>query len=302
MPKRSNLFQEVVALLQVIHAEDARVVESEMLVDNQTGARREVDICIHVRAARQEVLISLECSSWKRVREVGWVEQQIAKHERLPTNKLILVSSSGFTPEAVNVARMHNVTVLTPKEITSSLGDEITDVLKTLWVKTIHVRPSGLRVVVEKTASLPEVMMDANSELIFFNGDGSEWGTTEKVVERVVRIMLDERRGELAAEPGVKTHGTFEIDRPKEDRERDFYLLFKGVEPPALRRVRNIEIEAEIEMEVVSMPMKTQEMGGHAYAFGSAKTTLYDILVVTTDLDQHAVDYSGKFAARIKSI
>ena len=66
------------------------------------GATREVDICIRSKVLGHEVLIGVECRmSGSRKQTVEWVEAMHGKHSHLPTNKVVLVSSTGFTKNAL---------------------------------------------------------------------------------------------------------------------------------------------------------------------------------------------------------
>ena len=107
MPKRTNDFQRLVYLVRVNLADGAIVTESKMLEDRATGTMREVDVCIEGSVGGQNVIVSVECRDHQRVADVTWVEQLKVKHDRLPTNALILASRAGFTPEAREVARLY---------------------------------------------------------------------------------------------------------------------------------------------------------------------------------------------------
>ncbi len=100
MPKRSNPFQQVVKLLHEQFSDGGVVTESKQLPDSRTGNLCEVDIVIEVKVADYPVIISVECTDHKRPATVEWVREMWAKHSDLPTNKLILVSRSGFSQEA----------------------------------------------------------------------------------------------------------------------------------------------------------------------------------------------------------
>jgi hypothetical protein len=63
MPRRTNVFQEVVAIIHEHMAEGATVEESAMLVNRATGHKREVDVVIRTNAATQEVVIGIEATS-----------------------------------------------------------------------------------------------------------------------------------------------------------------------------------------------------------------------------------------------
>jgi len=76
------------------------VTESKFLQDPLVG-EREVDIVVEAEADGDPVVISLEVNERGRAAPVDWVEQQIEKHRRLPTNKLVLVSRAGFSRKAL---------------------------------------------------------------------------------------------------------------------------------------------------------------------------------------------------------
>lgn len=59
--------------------------------------------------------IGVECIGRGRKATIEWVEQMLQKHEHL-TNRLVLVSQTGFTPDAIQMAREHGVETLTLAE------------------------------------------------------------------------------------------------------------------------------------------------------------------------------------------
>ena len=127
MPKRSNPFQQLIRLFhEQLHAPHA-VVESEMLLNRISGRRREVDVVIHLDIGGLKFITSVECRDRKRPASIGWVEEMYAKHQNLPTNKLILVSSSGFTEQAEIEAKRYDFIPLT-----------ITDAEKVDWTEYVH--------------------------------------------------------------------------------------------------------------------------------------------------------------------
>jgi hypothetical protein len=109
VPKRTNAFQTVVFMIQSHIAGRAKVAESAELTDLVTGESREVDVCIETQVAGRQIIVSIECRDQARKQAMGWVEEMYAKHSRLPTDHLVLVSSSGFTPNALTVARSYNI-------------------------------------------------------------------------------------------------------------------------------------------------------------------------------------------------
>jgi len=101
MPKRTTPFQMVVHFVRKHLAKPGvTVTESKLLHDVVLGADREVDVVVEGEFDGDPVVTSVEVIERKRPASVDWVEQQIAKHRHLPTNRLVLVSKSGFSENA----------------------------------------------------------------------------------------------------------------------------------------------------------------------------------------------------------
>jgi hypothetical protein len=78
----------------------------------------EVDVVVESTVGGDQVIISVEGVDHKRPANMLWVEQQIKKHEHMPTNTLALVSWSSFTPNAHKVVEAQGgwVTAVTPEQ------------------------------------------------------------------------------------------------------------------------------------------------------------------------------------------
>jgi hypothetical protein len=109
MPRRSTLIQRVVFQLQRQIFNAGAVEESAMLEDSLTETVREVDIVIRTKVAKLPLTIAIECTEGKRLATVEWVEQMHAKHLSLPTDKLVLVSASGFSKAAQQKASLFKI-------------------------------------------------------------------------------------------------------------------------------------------------------------------------------------------------
>jgi hypothetical protein len=111
VPKRTNLFQEVVEILHRHMAVDATVEASALLTSRGTGTLREVDVVIRAKQAGHEVIVSVEAMARSRKADRKWVDEMVGKHADLPTSKLVLVSEKGFTKDARArelIARTHS--------------------------------------------------------------------------------------------------------------------------------------------------------------------------------------------------
>ncbi len=125
MPRRTNAFQTVIFMIKSHVAGNATVTESAELTDLVTGEKREVDVCIETNVAGHPVVIGIECRDHTRKQTVTWIDEMHAKHSRLPTDHLVLVSSSGFTPQAVKAARSLNIETVVPEELTEDRAADL---------------------------------------------------------------------------------------------------------------------------------------------------------------------------------
>ena len=153
MPKRSNEFQRLVYLVRVNLAEGAPVTESKMLPDRQTGSEREVDVCIEGTVGGFPVKVCVECIDHARKADVTWVDTMKAKHERLPTNALILASRRGFTAEARKVAVQYGIEAISLQEVEQVAFPSLLGTGSSLWTKTVTI--TAQKVVVRASCQQP---------------------------------------------------------------------------------------------------------------------------------------------------
>jgi hypothetical protein len=104
MPKRTNALQKAIKLVEKHKGNFLKLRESAILPDRDAGIGREVDIVLEGEINGHSITVSIEVRDRKRPADTPWVEEMISKHNSLPTDKLILVSSSGFTKSAQNKA------------------------------------------------------------------------------------------------------------------------------------------------------------------------------------------------------
>jgi len=141
MPKRHNIFQDLMAAIHQQLVSPCVVVESEMLRDPTSGQDREVDLVIRSNIGGCEVVISVECTDRKRPVPVEWVEQMCCKHRDLPTNKLVLVSKSGYTATAHAKALASGVEPLSLDTARQVIWAKYVDRCSKLLFVAIHTVP-----------------------------------------------------------------------------------------------------------------------------------------------------------------
>ena len=189
-PAKSNEFQRLVYFIQLHLAGDSTVTESDMLIDSHTGRPREVDVTVRGTVAGREILLSIECRDRKRPEDVTWIEQEHAKHSRLPTSLLVLVSSSGFTDQARVVARLHGIQLVVPGQLEDdeNAAREVVGKLGSLWAKRSDLTITGVEIAV-KDAADPDRVINAFTLLSDDLSDeaGNVVGTLKEFADSIVR-------------------------------------------------------------------------------------------------------------------
>ncbi|MBL9146573.1 MAG: hypothetical protein JNM99_23025 [Verrucomicrobiaceae bacterium] len=115
-----------------------------MLTDRITGTKREVDVVVQQRTGDITTTWSYECRNRGRKSDVEFVDSMIGKHGRLPTNVLVLVSSSGFSTEARRVADGSGVHLRTYTQIESGKASHLFPVGKFVWSKQATWKPTKI--------------------------------------------------------------------------------------------------------------------------------------------------------------
>ncbi len=118
MPKRTNHRQRIIEVLKALTAPTGSVVTASKILTDTLGVAREVDVVVETIVGGQAFVQSFEVVARSRPMDITWIEQVIGKHATLPTDRLFLVSWSGFTPDAFRRA------VATPKVIPVIVGGQ----------------------------------------------------------------------------------------------------------------------------------------------------------------------------------
>lgn len=106
--------------------EDVDIQSPGFLKDKTTGKKREVDILITNKVGTSTIQIIIECRDRKSVQDSTWIEQLSTKAQHLGVNKVIAVSSSTFSQEAIIKANACNIE-------TRTIGEISYDLIKSWW-------------------------------------------------------------------------------------------------------------------------------------------------------------------------
>ena len=211
MTRPGKDLQDIVQRIESALGEDCEVTSPDWLVDRTSGKKREVDVSIRRKVGGQSVLIIEECRDHSRKVGVQYIEQAKQKRDDVQANKLVVISSIGFTSGARDKAEHHGIALMT-----------ITQALEEDWRSWFQIRNIdffkhfyelvGLQLLITqgkvvKTAEGAERLGQIKSDdPILFKEDGSSWGSPNLLFQRVADQDGSElfREVSVGDEPKVK--------------------------------------------------------------------------------------------------
>lgn len=302
MPKRTNVFQEVVAILQAHMAGDATVEESGMLVHRDTGKEREVDVVIRSKVAGHEVIVSVEATASGRKADASWVERMIGKHRKLPTSKLILVSQAGFYDAARKQADAENALPLSPEDLdVEDPAFVVVNALPSLWPKALSLSPDTATVAVRKPDGTLVRVNDLPPDTTVFFAEGQAVGTLvdvfkvatadfPKVAEDIGLADITEdidRFFVVRWEPPL----TIEVN----GETKHLYLGWEESDPPEFHEIDRAEFRGRATIRVGEIPLHHRRLGEVSYAYGEGKLGEQPLLMVVSEDER-----GGKATIRLR--
>lgn len=218
MPKQTNALQKAIKLVEEYKGDFLKLKESAMLQDHSNGKYREVDILLEGTINAHTITVAIEVIDRKRPADTPWVEGMISKHNALPTDKLILVSSSGFYKPALAKAEF-----LGAIPIDTSKGNKQ---FRAMLEKAAYIR--GVRV--QAIVFIDDIPINLTSKLQI----GDHIATVEEQIQVLLRnekfkeVMLDTGKNH---EPGViaEVKSPFIIDgKASQEGQILKFVIFTG--------------------------------------------------------------------------
>jgi hypothetical protein len=251
MPRRTNEFQRLIAIIQSHLDAGAEVEESAMLNDLGTGTPREVDVSVRGKIGDNTLIISVECRDRQRPSDVTWINEMHGKHGRLPTNLLVLASHSKFTAEAIRVAKDHGIRLIVLEDVSTEAPDRLFPEIKSLWGKVWSLEIQRVSFVVEATETLAEERVAAFPDTTLFLEDGSPYGTALELANLLLRHQPLQRKLGADALPEHK-YAELGWERPEHHGKR---VCLQKIEPQILRPVGRVIVIAGCKVSASEFPL-----------------------------------------------
>lgn len=294
MPKRSNDFQRLVYLAKSHWVDAQSIAESEFLTDSETGAQREVDVCITGIVAGHSVVVAIECTSTKRKADITWVEQLKAKHDRLPTNVLVLYSRNGFTADAKEFSTLHGIETIELEQVEHGYVTELMGRCKNLVTVLYKLDIEKVLLTVPEETDLPLENVAASSENYVYYSDGAYAMSVRELVEGFLGTR------EVVAElckRGTEEHVAFVIEKRDvlDLNGKEVYL--EKIEPRLLRKIASLRVQGSCKFYISKFPMEHGKLGEIEVSWGTSEIGGRDAMIVVSP------DESGgpKISVSIKS-
>lgn len=208
MPHRTNQFQRVIASIHSQLDSKAIVTESKMLRELTTENEREVDIVIESSVGDCNIIVSIECTARSRPASVEWVERMWAKHRNLPTDKLVLVSKSGYYRPALVKAKEFKIDTFTLEQARDVDWTAIVNKVHRIILQALDARTFVLAESTKNDSGDTSIIELSHEQLLFTSNE--EISTT---VAEVVDAVLANKK--------LSAHT---IDLVHEDEEKGFEI------------------------------------------------------------------------------
>lgn len=144
MVRRSNAFQK---LIYYIHEQtegtETWVTESAKLnmANVEEAIPREVDVLIERKVHNQLRRIAIECRDRAAKDDITWIDGMIGKYKNLPVNRVIAVSNSGFSANAIKIADAEGIELRSLKDaLATDWSKEFIKPRLTITSRTFKVR------------------------------------------------------------------------------------------------------------------------------------------------------------------
>lgn len=126
--KQSRLFElEYKELSELFYDDSWNVQSPGFLIDQTTGAEREIDVLITRDVAGVMRKIGIECRDRSRVQGIDWIEEFVTKKNDVNLDIYILASTSGFSETAIKKAKHHGIILERAERINKQLVKDCSD-------------------------------------------------------------------------------------------------------------------------------------------------------------------------------
>jgi hypothetical protein len=258
------------------------VTESKKLFDQAAGRLREVDVVAEGPVAGDSMVLSVEVIDRGRPAALTWVEEMLGKHMTMPTNKLVLVSWSGFSKAALaKVNAVPWAASVTPTPVLEPDGTPRQS--EALYVDQITLSAERVKATVRKPDGITQDVR-VTEDTTVHNEDGQTGGFMGEVVRRFLAS------DEVGRRLGMEAHGRedredltwFTVGIENLDQRVRAFLLYTETEPPQLHRITAVEIVGRFSWQQTELRFAIVAIDGRAHGVAQLPMFGKDVVWVAT--------------------
>jgi hypothetical protein len=287
VPERTTPKQRIIALIREHLAEPGvTVTESKMLLDSAAGKLREVDVVAEGNLGGDPMILSVEVIEHSRPATLTWVDQMLGKHDTMPTNKLILVSWSGFTKAAQAKADASPiVATLTPESVVEPDGTQRQS--KALYIDQLSLTPEAIAVGLRSSDGTVSELASVSLDMVIFDEHGTMIGTLRDLASSFLKSENVRRQ------TNEKTHNRddrehlnrFTYTRESIDDSVRLYVYLTAVDPPESAVISTIEIDGRFSWQQTELRFDVVDIGGRTHGIARVPWLGKDAVWVATPKD-----------------
>lgn len=224
---------------------DASASLSPYMFDRQRRTLVAVDAIVTGTMGADPIVVSIETRVDHRIADVSWIDIMRAKHRRLPTTVLLLVSEVGFSDEARRLAEHHGIATLSmadvhPADLAALLGPR-----SVLWPRTISVRAERVCLRIAANALLEAEVVPVSANQALHVEGSAPTGRVRELVAPFLQSMPARDRLLAAIEDGRQR---FELEWSAPNAADGQPLFLRTHRPKLARRVESIRISGSCEI------------------------------------------------------
>lgn len=173
-------FESVVENLEKSFSGSGTVTRNERIMGKISGRKRQIDVCVRVKLAGEDIFFAVECKNWSRKVDVKGVESFIGLKRDVGAHLGIMVSSRGFTKSAYRLADALGIKLYRYED---TKRDGWFNGIETIMVvEAWELTPTMLYL---KRSDGTIEFLDSDRDLDFFDGSDQFLGTAATLVRKV---------------------------------------------------------------------------------------------------------------------
>ena len=242
------------------------------------------------------MVTSIEVVERSRRADITWVEQEIAKHRRLPTNRLVLVSKSGFSENAIRAVTAEGgwVEALRPEIVMSDGKPVVTD----LFINQLGLTPRSCHLrVMDPDGDTAVVDLSDNAIVEILSAQGESLGVVYQLAYEVLNMQWVGQQI-VASVQAMRRPQSPNAFAAQVDIAECGYALHKESDG-AKHQILTIQAAGTVSFEQVRIGLTQTKLGDRA--FGSGKGTFFGRPAVWVETPAHGSTHAAARAVEGKA-